>query len=453
MNLEKIHLIESKDMCLSYYYPTADIRILNRTTYNILSALKAGKEIHELLESCKEKEQTVSLIKSIFDSDNNCKGNNIDSRHKRKVIRRITLHVSNDCNLRCKYCFGNGGSYNQERKLMTEQTAREFVDFCVNQFERIEKIVFFGGEPMLNLKVMELVCARFKYYKEERKIKTLPKFIIITNGTILTDRMLAFIKENISIITVSIDGPKEINDIQRIYKDGKGSYEKIARFISTIQQETNVKMQYEATYTQLHIDYNYSHEDISRFLDETFGISGVIINEQGLSPQLLLDFWNTVDLEYLRRTKLKYLPKDFWVLLYTIIRNTVNPICSVIEESFAVSSSGTIYACHIINGTTGCELGAINGKNVYNHSEEYKPFDHEIDFRSNDMCKNCWMIKLCGGCSMSYFFNRKTNQFEMYPNEELCKITRLYAERILLLIASIRKDTQLWSLVVQKLND
>lgn len=51
------------------------------------------------------------------------------------------------------------------------------------------------------------------------------------------------------------------------------------------------------------------------------------------------------------------------------------------------------------------------------------------------------------------FFNRKTNQFEMYPNEELCKITRLYAERILLLIASIRKDTQLWSLVVQKLND
>ena len=87
------------------------------------------------------------------------------------MIKRITLHISNDCNLRCKYCFGGGGSYNQERNLMTEQTAIEFVDFCVEQFERVEKIVFFGGEPMLNLKGMEIVCNRFKYYKEEGKEK------------------------------------------------------------------------------------------------------------------------------------------------------------------------------------------------------------------------------------------------------------------------------------------
>ena len=72
------------------------------------------------------------------------------------------------------------------------------------------------------------------YYKEEGKIDILPNFVIITNGTILTDRMLAFIKRNISAMTISIDGPKEINDIQRIYKNGKGSYERIAHFIHTI---------------------------------------------------------------------------------------------------------------------------------------------------------------------------------------------------------------------------
>lgn len=48
MNLEKIHLIKSKDMCLSYYYPTADIRVINKETYDILSAfisvpLKLGR--------------------------------------------------------------------------------------------------------------------------------------------------------------------------------------------------------------------------------------------------------------------------------------------------------------------------------------------------------------------------------------------------------------------------
>ena len=186
-----------------------------------LSALKEYKDIHEALELYRDEEQVVSLIRSIYASNKGEHSTNIQNGSKRKVIKRITLHISNDCNLRCKYCFGGGGSYNQERNLMTEQTAIEFVDFCVEQFERVEKIVFFGGEPMLNLKGMEIVCNRFKYYKEEGKIDILPNFVIITNGTILTDRMLAFIKRNISAMTISIDGPKEINDIQRIYKNGK----------------------------------------------------------------------------------------------------------------------------------------------------------------------------------------------------------------------------------------
>ena len=382
MNLEKIHLIKSKDMCLSYYYPTADIRVINKETYDILSALKEYKDIHEALELYRDEEQVVSLIRSIYASNKGEHSTNIQNGSKRKVIKRITLHISNDCNLRCKYCFGGGGSYNQERNLMTEQTAIEFVDFCVEQFERVEKIVFFGGEPMLNLKGMEIVCNRFKYYKEEGKIDILPNFVIITNGTILTDRMLAFIKRNISAMTISIDGPKEINDIQRIYKNGKGSYERIAHFIHTIQEKTNVKIQYEATYTQLHIDHNYSHEDISKFMDQTFGIEGVVVNDHELSLQLLLDLWNSIDLEYLKRTELKYLPKDFWLLLHAIVHNTSTNICPVIDQYLAVSTDGTIYACHTINGIKECELGSIDGYNVYNHPELYKPFDHEIDFRS-----------------------------------------------------------------------
>ena len=453
MNLEKIHLIKSKDMCLSYYYPTADIRVINKETYDILSALKEYKDIHEALELYRDEEQVVLLIRSIYASNKGEHSTNIQNGSKRKVIKRITLHISNDCNLRCKYCFGGGGSYNQERNLMTEQTAIEFVDFCVEQFERVEKIVFFGGEPMLNLKGMEIVCNRFKYYKEEGKIDILPNFVIITNGTILTDRMLAFIKRNISAMTISIDGPKEINDIQRIYKNGKGSYERIAHFIHTIQEKTNVKIQYEATYTQLHIDHNYSHEDISKFMDQTFGIEGVVVNDQELSLQLLLDLWNSIDLEYLKRTELKYLPKDFWLLLHAIVHNTSTNICPVIDQYLAVSTDGTIYACHTINGIKECKLGSIDGYNVYNYPELYKPFDHEIDFRSNEKCEKCWAQRLCGGCTVHRFFNHKINQFEAYPNEDFCKITLLCIEQILLIIASIRKDPQLWSLLIQKMNN
>lgn len=56
-------------------------------------------------------------------------------------------------------------------------------------------------------------------------------------------------------------------------------------------------------------------------MDQTFGIEGVVVNDQELSLQLLLDLWNSIDLEYLKRTELKYLPKDFgyfYMLLFII---------------------------------------------------------------------------------------------------------------------------------------
>ena len=76
MNLEKIHLIKSKDMCLSYYYPTADIRVINKETYDILSALKEYKDIHEALELYRDEEQVVSLIRSIYASNKGEHSNN-----------------------------------------------------------------------------------------------------------------------------------------------------------------------------------------------------------------------------------------------------------------------------------------------------------------------------------------------------------------------------------------
>ena len=91
-----------------------------------------------------------SSIRSIYASNKGEHSTNIQNGNKRKVIRRITLHISNDCNLRCKYCFGGGGSYNQERNLMTEQTAIEFVDFCVEQ--ELKRLSFLEANRCLILK-------------------------------------------------------------------------------------------------------------------------------------------------------------------------------------------------------------------------------------------------------------------------------------------------------------
>ena len=70
---------------------------------------------------------------------------------KERAIHRITLHISNDFNLRCKYCYANGGNYNLHRHLMTKETAKDFYDFCINNFHHIEKIVFLEENHVLML--------------------------------------------------------------------------------------------------------------------------------------------------------------------------------------------------------------------------------------------------------------------------------------------------------------
>lgn len=45
----------------------------------------------------------------------------------------MVLELANDCNLNCKYCYGDGGSYGRKREMMSFETAKQAVDFLVGK--------------------------------------------------------------------------------------------------------------------------------------------------------------------------------------------------------------------------------------------------------------------------------------------------------------------------------
>ncbi len=57
---------------------------------------------------------------------------------------------------------------------------------------------------MLNIKAMRSVCDCFKRYKKECMIDYVPQFVIITNGTMLSQPIIDFIRDNISFVTAGI---------------------------------------------------------------------------------------------------------------------------------------------------------------------------------------------------------------------------------------------------------
>jgi len=145
---------------------------------------------------------------------------------KAEPVSNIALFVTQTCNLRCVYCYGDGGTYGSGG-TMEEPTALRAVDWLVEQSGDRKKldICFFGGEPLMNFPLIQsVVYHSLACGKETDKTFT---FSMTTNGTLLDDANLAFIKEHRISVLISMDGPQHIQDAQRPGVDGKGSYELI----------------------------------------------------------------------------------------------------------------------------------------------------------------------------------------------------------------------------------
>jgi uncharacterized protein len=450
MDPKYLHLIKGKNEYLAYYYPAFALIPINKMTFNVIQLLKEKVSVDIIAEkynlSINDIHTMCSSIRCLY-PDIGIINKSVDIKN---TLERITLHVSNDCNLRCKYCYAAGGSYKQKREMMSLQTAAKFVDFCSINFGKISQIVFFGGEPMLNIEVMKFICNRFKKEYDEGKSLFMPKFGIITNGTILNREVIAFIKDNISFITVSLDGPKKINDANRIFADGTGSYDKISEFIRAIKAEVNIPIVYEATFTQAHLNAKCGHDDINKALSEEFDINGVIIDEITLSNEHISEYWKKLDYEDLVASEFTNLPKGFWGILYAILKKRARDMCPISKQIIAISTGGTLYPCHMNNGESHNNLGSIYGDNIFTDHKLAQINNSFFSLKNNEKCEKCWANNLCGGCSMKWFYNNENKKFEKKPNEKLCVLTQDYLEKILLMISHIRKNTDIWTVFLEK---
>ena len=76
--------------------------------------------------------------------------------------QNLTFIVTEDCNLRCKYCYVTHKSSNAR---MTFETAKKFIDyiFKIKRNEQHAVILdFIGGEPFLEIDLIDQICDYFK---------------------------------------------------------------------------------------------------------------------------------------------------------------------------------------------------------------------------------------------------------------------------------------------------
>jgi uncharacterized protein len=130
------------------------------------------------------------------------------------------LHLTNQCNLSCKYCY-----VNQSNQRMDISTAQRSVDAIFRSalahgYTRI-KLKYAGGEPTLNFDVLRAAQQRAEVLSAQTSINL--EAVMLTNGVhIADDQIDALLAHNIRVM-VSLDGVGQYQDIQRPLRGHDGS--------------------------------------------------------------------------------------------------------------------------------------------------------------------------------------------------------------------------------------
>ncbi|OFK81141.1 radical SAM peptide maturase, CXXX-repeat target family [Peptoniphilus sp. HMSC062D09] len=149
---------------------------------------------------------------------------------KNGISQNITFVVTEDCNLRCKYCYI---CHKSPGKSMSFEVAKKFIDYILSdEIYRPEAVVldFIGGEPLLEIELIDRICDYFivSAYNKGSSWWWNYRISMTTNGINYdSGKVQAFIKKYYEKLNISItlDGNKEKHDLQRVFPDGRGSYD------------------------------------------------------------------------------------------------------------------------------------------------------------------------------------------------------------------------------------
>jgi uncharacterized protein len=238
LQLSEVHKFRGSEVNFAYLVPSGGIVALDGISSSILDRLERAplsraSLIRELVAEGHQQQEIEESIDELQDVRAIQMGERIyepsQALPEDFPLQSIVLNVTNQCNLSCQYCYEFGedkiATPEGKKKFMDWETAQASVDylFMESQGRPSVHLTFFGGETLMNFPLMKQVVtyARHKAAELGRTIE----FSLTTNATLLSSAIIEFLAEHGIGVTVSMDGPKEMQDKFRIFANGKGSYD------------------------------------------------------------------------------------------------------------------------------------------------------------------------------------------------------------------------------------
>lgn len=380
---------------------------------------------------------------------------NKDLFHKEPELRLgpvgLTLNVANQCNLRCSYCYANGGNYHGTEGLMSTKMAKHAVRRFAEYFGELKRIKFFGGEPFLNYHAMKAACEECEKLLEEGVLQSLPNFDTVTNGTILSDELIEIIKKYEIGVTLSFDGSTHMQDILRPFASGRGSSSTLLGVVKKMQGATDGKQpaSVEVTYTHLHEINNVSVEACVNNIHSIFGIHDVKVTPVSCEADDLHHIGSPSSFISAIEDGFRKVPVDDRIVekayrLHQIIKSkkrSPTVFCGAGVNRFSIGVDGEVWPCYLFTNDMPYRIGNVMDSDFsLKRYESYRQTLMCFNRLEHEPCKECWASSFCFGCRGN---NRRLSLDADTPSEDFCNMLKEVAETLFCCMANVGEIVRL----------
>ncbi|HLZ24840.1 MAG TPA: radical SAM protein [Ktedonobacterales bacterium] len=373
-------------------------------------------------------------------------------------LRRLAINVTQVCNLHCPMCYATddhqgSGTYGSDVRYVVpsvpEQSFRRMIEYYP---DGIDMIQFHGGEPLLHPVGIERACASILAYCKANDVEP-PAFAVITNGTCFTDQVLDIIARYGIRVTVSLDGMREVNDINRPWAAGRSAYDAAVEGLAKIRARDLGPFTIECTVSKPHLGLNLV-QLAEHF--QSLGATNIHMAPATVTPEhphwmtpdeqdQLLDQWrdlfDTVMDRFATPTPL-YLRTVLGRISTLSGKHREKHLCPAGTNTIAVDVTGNISACFMFTGMREFQLGRVQGRAQHDQYRQRQDRLMHTLLSHPTLCASCWADGVCGDCSAGQYITNMREQ-ETYPVS--CRYDRLLIERVILGLARLQRDPDLWA--------
>jgi uncharacterized protein len=342
----------------------------------------------------------------------------------------VVLLMTNDCQLRCIYCYATAGERPKEE--LSFELAKTAIDYVVDNAQKRGEQQFSvslhgGGEPVRAWKTLK-ACTE---YARSQPIKA---DITLTSNGLWSATQAEWLIANMNGISLSIDGAPQTQDRQRPSLNGKGSARFAMRSAALLDKHDfpyGIRMTAMSPWTSLAQDVKFLCEEThchSIQVEPAFNVgrSGHAQPNQAEGCAFMDAVLEAYDVAETYQRKFYYAGARLgWV---------TDIFCAAPYNALIVSPNGDLVTCYEVTNrdhplaevsTIGCiENGTVR------LDLEKRHHLHELISERRDQCRDCFCYWSCAGNCYTRAFLPGERGHLVYG--ELCNITRTLVKELLL---------------------